>query len=246
MIAALPMFAALPMYDWPETQVINDVLWAKLEAKLRAAGIDAPPKLTRNVDLETLWLSPDLLLAQTCSYPLETSLKGKVRYVATPSYGVEGCETPGHYRSVILMRGAGKNEPVPTGVYAQLPDLLPNACFAVNSLDSMSGYHALKRDTEAAGRSLSTLQIASGSHRASIIAVANGVADYCAIDCVSWAMAREYEPAAVNVHIAGWTQQRPGLPLITSLLTSPEVLKHLVAASRSVFGAVVLDPPTEF
>ena len=239
------MIAALPMYDWPETRARNDRLWAAISAQLRAADIDAPETLTRNTDLMALWLSPDLLLAQTCSYPLETSLKNKVRYVATPSYSAQGCEIPGHYRSVILMRGAGLNLPVPLQNYFVLPEWLPYACYAINSLDSMSGYHALKRDVAAAGRKLPSLHIETGSHRASITAVASGTVDFCAIDCVSWAMALQYEPDAKHVHVAGWTRPRPGLPLITSLKTSDVVLAQLVQAAKAVLSSVVLEQPID-
>ena len=239
------MIAALPMYDWPETRGQNDKLWATIAAQLHAANINAPASLMRNMDLMSQWLSPDLLLSQTCSYPLETSLKDKVRYVATPSYSAQGCEIPGHYRSVILMRGAGLNVPVPLQNYAVLPEWLPYACYAMNSLDSMSGYHALKRDVAEAGSKLPSLHIETGSHHASIIAVAEGKADFCAVDCVSWAMALKYEPAAKHTHVAGWTKPRPGLPLITSLNTSDEVWAQLVKAAKAVLDAVVLEQPID-
>ena len=239
------MIASLPMYDWPEVRAHNDALWAKFAALLIADHIAAPHSLTRSDDLEALWLSPDLLLAQTCSYPLETILHGKVHYVATPSYAVEGCETPGHYRSVILKSGEGENEPVPAYSKAHLPDWLPSARVAINGSDSMSGYHALKRDVETAGRSLPSLHITTGSHRASIQAVAEGTADFCAVDCVSWAMALQHEPAAKNVHVAGWTSARPGLPLITSLGQSTTTLVMLQTAAKLVFDAVILEHPTE-
>jgi len=38
------------------------------------------------VDPTPHWLSPDLLLSQTCGYPFITSLRGKVRLVGRPSY----------------------------------------------------------------------------------------------------------------------------------------------------------------
>jgi ABC-type phosphate/phosphonate transport system substrate-binding protein len=239
------MIAALPMYDWPETQDLNNVLWSRIAAGLKSAKIDTPVALTRSADLLAIWLSPDLLLAQTCSYPLETSLRHKVRYVATPSYDVEGCEIQGHYRSVILKAGREKNEAVPLSADAALPNWLADARLAINGLDSMSGYHALKRDAEAAGRHFPSIPVLTGSHRASIVAVANGNADYCAVDCVSWAMALEHEPSAKHVYVAGWTKSRPGLPLITSLKTSERVFQELVKVVQSVLGATVLTEPTE-
>jgi ABC-type phosphate/phosphonate transport system substrate-binding protein len=235
------MIASLPMYDWPETQAANDMLWQQMAEHLRSTGIKAPANLTRSDDLDAVWLSPDLLVAQTCSYPLETTLRGKVQYVATPSYQAEGCEEPGHYRSVVLMHGQRPHMQVPKESYAVLPDWKPYTCFAYNSLNSMSGYHALKRD---AG-SLPSLQIHTGSHRASIIAVGNGAADLCAVDCVTWAMALKHEPASKDVYVAGWTKPRPGLPLISALHQSAAAVAGLRNAAGLVFSSVILDPPTE-
>lgn len=239
------MIASLPMYDWPETQAANDMLWQRFANCIAESGIQAPLDLTRSIDLEAMWLSPDLLLAQTCSYPLETVLKNRVRYVATPSYAVKGCEMPGHYRSVILMRGQKTNIPVPEGNKATLPDWSRYSRFGFNSIDSMSGYHALLRDAENAGHILPSQHIQTGSHRASIIAVANGTADICVVDCVTWNIALKYEPAAAELFVAGWTAERPGLPLITTLAQSEVTLLALRNAAKIVFNAVVLNPPTE-
>ena len=70
--------------------------------------------------------------------------------------------------------------------------------FAYNSLDSMSGIIAPTRDLEALGESLDIFseRIETGAHRASIVAVAEGRADVCAIDCRSWHMAKRHEPQA--------------------------------------------------
>ena len=240
------MIAALPMYDWPETRGHNDVLWARIAAELTAAHIESPLVLTRGQDLIQLWLSPDLLLAQTCSYPLETVLKGKVKYVATPTYAAEGCEKPGHYRSVILVRGNGENAPVPDNGAAALPNWQSQTRFAFNSIDSMSGYHGLKRDLAADQRGLPIHTVETGSHRGSIIAVADHTADLCCVDCVSWAMALEFEPAAQKLKIAGWTKERPGLPLITAFNTSPRTIETLAKTAQSVLGAIILASPTDF
>jgi ABC-type phosphate/phosphonate transport system substrate-binding protein len=238
------MIAALPMYDWPETRGINDVIWARIAAKLNATNIDAPQILTRSTDLTQIWLSPDLLLAQTCSYPLQTTLKDKVRYVATPSYCVEGCEIPGHYRSVVLMRSKRPNLPVPGDDAFILPKWPATARFALNSFDSLSGYHALAYDLAMTGRALPAHHVETGSHRASIIAVANGEAELCGVASVSRAMAIDHEPAAQMLRVVGWSKQRPGLPLITALNASQTLLNSLISAARSVLGAVVLAKPT--
>jgi ABC-type phosphate/phosphonate transport system substrate-binding protein len=111
---------------------------------------------------------------------------------------------------------------------------LPLECMAgqrlaLNSPDSMSGLLALRRDLEAAGESLGVFssQVVTGSHRASIAAVASGRADVCAIDCRSWRLAERHEPAAEAVFVIGWTGRRKGLPMVTSNHTSPELVRAL-------------------
>jgi ABC-type phosphate/phosphonate transport system substrate-binding protein len=231
------------MYDWPENSAETDATWARIAAWLNEAGLAAPPALTRSADLEALWLSPNLLLAQTCTYPMETVLRGKVAYVATPSYAVEGCETPGHYRSVIIRRGAGGHAPVPLETGALLPDWRADEVIAFNGMDSMSGWHGLSRDAARAGRAMPDRRLQTGSHRASIKAVASGEADFAAIDCVSWAMALAFEPAAQGVHVAGWTAERPGLPLITRRGRPEAEIARLREAAALHMNAVVLERP---
>ena len=113
---------------------------------------------------------------------------------------------------------------------AVLPlDLIRGKRFAYNSLDSMSGIIALTRDLEAAGESLAIFseRIETGAHRASIVAVAEGRADVCAVDCRSWHLAQLHEPRAADVVVVGWTARRKGLPYITSLHTPPEIVAKL-------------------
>ena len=72
------------MYDWPETRAKTDRRWSVLRDALRAEAFDAPETLQRPEDHLAAWLSPKLLIGETCTYPLATVLDGKVRYVATP------------------------------------------------------------------------------------------------------------------------------------------------------------------
>ena len=89
-------------------------------------------------------------------------------------------------------------------------------------------------DLEAMGESLDIFSqhIETGAHRASIVAVAQGRADVCAIDCRSWHMARQHEPHAPELAVVGWTARRKGLPMITSVDASPEI----VAKMRDIFS----------
>src|SRR5687768_6438930 len=102
---------------------------------------------------------------------------------------------------------------------------------AFNVLDSMSGLIALSRDLESLGANIGIFgaRIMTGSHRASIVAVAEARADICAVDCRSWDIARRHEPAAAAVRVVGWTGMRKGLPMIASRHLAPAVLKELRA-----------------
>ena len=74
------------------------------------------------------------------------------------------------------------------------------------------------RDLADLGQSLDLFsqRAETGGHRASVVAVAEGRADVCTIDCRSWALARRFEPRAADVAVVGWTARRPGLPYISA------------------------------
>lgn len=58
-------------------------------------------------------------------------------------------------------------------------------------------------------------QLETGSHRHSIQAVAEGRADYAAIDARSWALARAFEPACRHVEVIAETAHKPAPVLIS-------------------------------
>lgn len=99
----LAPIASLAMYDWPELQAANDRLWSAIAGRLARQGLAVPERLTRGVDLDTVWTSPALLLGQTCGYPLTTALGERVSLVATPRYRARGSEGP-FRRSAIVVR----------------------------------------------------------------------------------------------------------------------------------------------
>src|SRR3546814_4899140 len=78
----------------------------------------------------------------------------------------------------------------------QLADLKGRRA-AVNAADSQSGCHALRHaamDLADEGHFFGSV-VLTGSHRASMQAVAAGEADVCAIDCVTWCLLQRSEPA---------------------------------------------------
>jgi ABC-type phosphate/phosphonate transport system substrate-binding protein len=108
-------------------------------------------------------------------------------------------------------------------------DGLQGRRLAYNGEESMSGIIALTQDLAAMGKDLSLFsqRIETGGHRASMIAVAQGLADVCTADCRSWALAQRFEAAAKLLQPVGWTRRRKGLPFITSLNTPPPVVARL-------------------
>lgn len=174
-------------------------------------------------DLPTLWRHPDLLLAQTCWGPMNaTFLRDRVLVVGQPDYS----DVPGgadvSYSSAILMRADDPGVPdqdlvPPPDGTARLPlEAMRGRRLAFNEKHSMSGWLALSADLRAAGEDVAILGglAATGGHRASIRAVAQGRADVCAVDCRSLALARRFEPETARLRVAGWTARRLGLPYI--------------------------------
>ncbi|MBN9079634.1 MAG: phosphate ABC transporter substrate-binding protein [Rhizobiales bacterium 65-79] len=199
-----------------------------------------PASLSREtLDLAVLWRHPGLVFAQTCWGPMEFGLASFVEVVGQPDYSpFEGGEG-GFYSSTVLMRREEDLAAVPPAGdgRAVLPvGRLRGRRFAYNGTDSMSGYLALERDLAALGERMTIFPetLETGGHRASIKAVAEGLADVCAIDCRSWDMAKRFEPAAEVLAPVGWTARRKGLPYIASAALPGGAIETV----RAVIGTV--------
>ncbi len=127
--------ASLGMYDFPWLREATDAFWGLMRDGLREAGVDGvPDELERERPLREIWRDPNLLLAQTCGYPLVTELAGRVRLVATPIYDLPGCDGVLH-RSFVVVRA---DDPA-----RELADLRGRRC-AVNGFDSNTGMNLLR------------------------------------------------------------------------------------------------------
>lgn len=215
------MIAALPMYDLPEVRAATEAWWRGLARALRRAGLpDVPEALNRGPEIGRLWRDPALLFGQTCGYPLTHALRGRVRLIATPRYGADGCKGSA-YRSLVVARA---DDPVPA-----IADLRGRRV-AINGADSFSGWHALRAlvaREAGAGRFFGEI-VVTGSHRASLAAVRGGTADFAAIDCVSHALIRRHAPRELaGTRVLARTPLAPGLPWITAESTSDETLSRL-------------------
>lgn len=230
------------MYDWPEVAGATDALWRAIAVRLADAGLAAPSALDRSQAGEAIWLDPNLVLSQTCGYPYATELGGVVRLVATPVYEAEGCEGPLYSSMVVARRGEG---------VASLADLSARR-FAFNARNSLSGYVAPVTAMRGVGLSLAEMDwVETGSHRASVRAVADGQADAAAIDAVCWALAKRHEAeAAARLEVIDNTPLRPALPFITAGRRSPEdaaAIRNAMASAltgetgKAVRAALLLD-----
>lgn len=224
------MRASLPMYTFDAAA--NAALWQALAAAMKAEGIaDVPGDLELPDDLAAHWRAPDLLLSQTCGYPLVMHLKREVAVLGAFAYAVPGCDGA-RYSSVFIARS---DDPA-----RGLADFRGRRV-AYNGVESQSGYNCLRAAIAplAGGRPFFAETLRTGAHYRSLQAVATGDADLAAIDCVSFAGFIRREPDLGRwVRVISYSATVPGLPLITQGATDTETLARL----RRAIGAVVADP----
>lgn len=222
------MIAQLPMYDWPELREQHDKLWLHLSEALGdnlPVTCPIPEHLSRSDDPFKQWLSPQLLIGQTCGLPFAQGLHKRVGLLGSPCYQLD-CD-PGDYYSVLLLAPGlcvedyrellsegTRVEPIKMGLHG-----------VVNARDSQSGYSALLQSLPA--DALARLSL-SGSHRRSVQLLAQGKAEITCIDAVSWALAKRYDPAAQQLQVLGVSQPTPCLPWISAQA------QHLVAITNAV------------
>ncbi|CAI1589684.1 phosphate/phosphite/phosphonate ABC transporter substrate-binding protein [Serratia liquefaciens] len=226
------MQVSLPMYG--VTHQPAESFWRVLRDKLLQLGLPlAPEQLVWPHDLAQHWLQDDLLLSQTCGYPLVSSLQ-QVQLIGTYHYRVEGCEGA-NYSSWLVVRDDDPGE--------RLADFRGRIA-AYNSTDSQSGHNSLRALIAplAQNGSFFSAAIASGAHYQSLKLIQNRQADIAAVDCVSLELLKRARPQALaGLKIIGRTASVPGLPLITSAQTPPEQLEILRAGAKAMLGEAVSD-----
>ena len=220
---------SLPMYDLhhPDTAALVKAL----RQLLTEEGLEGDTVLFQQPeDNFAHWHAPELLLSQTCGYPLVTLLP-EVQVVGTFHYQAAGCDGF-HYSSHLVVRAsdAGKT----------LADFR-NKRVVCNSEDSQSGYHCLRTlvaPLHNQGRFFSQT-LFSGSHQHSLAALNADQADIAAIDAVTWTLLARHRPEHLAGLVSvGTTPLIPGLPMITSAQTSAQTLKKL----RQVLKRLVTEP----
>lgn len=198
------MIASLPMYWRDETASTWRRFWKLVQGFAGRDGLNLPELTAPNDvggDLVSHWVQPDLVLSMTCGYPLRTVLKTRVDYVGTFDFGLPDAP-PGHYRSCAICA-------------AERVALDGTLTLAFSGRDSQSGW-ACVSDPGAENPNLAFDDLLeTGSHAASMVAVAEGRADVAYVDAVTWALSKRFDPISARLRVAGLTSPTPGLPLIT-------------------------------
>lgn len=231
--------ASLAMYvSPPPIAKATQRFWAALSTRIRSLGLDAPAALNDELRYDEAWLHPELLFGQTCGYPYVQNLRGKVQLVATPVYGLPGCNGPLKCSFIIVNARSG----------ATSIEDLRGARAAINEPGSNSGYNLFRHFVApyaTNGRFFSSV-VETGGHRASIDMVACGEADVASIDCISYGNISRFDPERVAaVRVLAETAKGPGLPFITAASTPAKdlvLLRRALAETISDTGlAVVCD-----
>lgn len=194
--------ASLPMYAPPPLRPAWQALWSALLADLRTVLPGLPERLDWPSDLTAHWRAGDLGLSQTCAMPYRQGLFRQTEVLGAFDLALPSCP-PGDYNSVLIVQAGDRR-----AALAEFAGAVP----AVNDLASQSGTAALFAAAGSAGIALGA-PLVTGSHAASIRAVASGRADLAAIDAQSWRIALRLGETG-DVREIARTPPTPGLPLI--------------------------------
>ena len=195
--------ADLGMYPFEPLRGPVERLWHRLLEVVP----ELPAQVEWDIDLHRFWRDPDMVVSQTCGWPLVTELAdlvdaGRIRVIGAFEPAIPEADGP-TYRSVIVATAP-----------AELADLVERRA-AVNSTASLSGWVSLVHAAHGPGATWSGPVLLTGAHLDSIRALRDGRADVASIDSVSWAHAgRLYPELLAGLHVIGHGPRVPCLPLI--------------------------------
>lgn len=210
--------ASLAMYPFAHLRPAHEHLWDDVRSRL---SFDAPA-LNWDLDPDVASRRDDLLLGQTCGWPLVKDLADVVHVVGTFDVEVDSADD-GTYRSVLI-----SNVAAPLGEILHRSDLR----VGVNSCDSLSGWISLLSVAKAEGVELGDVEW-TGAHSASIGAVRDGRCQLAAIDAITFA-----HLGGAGVSIVGQGPRIPCLPLVSSRSTPDAMVDEL----RGALVASAKDP----
>lgn len=199
-------FVACGMYAFN-----NDLrhAWQALFDGFFAALPDLGP-LRRELLFETgerVLADPALLFGHTCGYPLVTRLRDRVSPFCVPVFDVPGTDGV-NYSSHFI---------VPADSDLMTLSDCRGLIAAINTTDSNSGMNLLRHAVAdlARGAPFFARVDVTGGHLHSLEAVATNRAQVAAIDCVSFELIAQQDPALVaRVRSLGFSAQTCGLPFV--------------------------------
>ena len=201
-------YAELAMYVAPQPVQVASEQWLTRIVAL----LDAPRRDGRGLELLELFRSPDLLLTQTCGYPLMTLLRGQVQLVGRPRYELND-SSAGNHCSLIVSRA--------TDPRIDLAEF-KGSRGVINDRHSNSGMNLFRHrlaPLQQGGRFFASVAV-SGAHQQSLRYVREGWADLACIDSVTFDCLARYAPAEVaGLRLVARTATSPTLPYITALDT---------------------------
>ncbi|MBK5408467.1 PhnD/SsuA/transferrin family substrate-binding protein [Pseudomonas sp. TH34] len=198
-------YAELLMYVAPqEVQQANERWLSRILERLGLTRRNA-----EHLDLRSLWRAPELLLTQTCGYPLMTELRGQVQVIGRPRYELPH-SSGGQHCSLLLTRDDNPR--------TALADF-HNSRGVINGHDSNSGMNLLRErlaPLQQGGRFFAEVGI-SGAHRESLRWLRENRADLAAIDSVTFDYLARFAPQEVaGLRIVTRSAPSPTLPYITA------------------------------
>lgn len=227
--------ASLPMYDFPEYRKATDAWWKGVARHLMLAGVEnVPTQLLHDVPVKQLWQHPDLLLSQCCGFDVAYGFKDTLHVLLITDWNAEGCST-GHYSSWIVV-----HEDSP---YQDIADLYGKTA-VINGTESHSGMNSLFAKVQPHsidGQFFKQVEI-SGAHVDSLRAIAERRADVAAIDCVTYALLKQYRPHTLaGIRIIGKTDEAPAHPYVTSAAASADTIIRMQTALEAAFNDADLE-----
>jgi len=152
---------------------------------------------------------PNLIMAQTCGYPLVTRWAKTHDPIAVAVFDVPGCTSDtGQYSSWFVTHAD-----YPANSLQQFR----GTRVALNSDNSNSGMNVLRYAISqfASAEPFFSERLLTGGHKQSMSAVAEGRVDLAAIDVVTYALINELEPELCRqLKIIGQSELTTGLPFI--------------------------------
>lgn len=226
------MIASLPMYARVSNREAHDALWILIRDGLRCRDIAAPDNLDHETNHMDGWARDDLVLGHMCNLPFRAQFRDKVTLIGASDYGLDGC-APGYYRSVFVVRADSA---------AKSPQDLADARFVCNDQLSQSGYGAPQLWAQNRGFAFQ-LYRETGSHNASIAAIATGHADIAAIDAQTWRTEKDENPLSLQLKVIGLTAASPGQSFVTRKGQNPQpyfdAIADAIAGLASEHAAVL-------